>query len=160
MKRVLVLAAMLLALAAFPLSALAATPVQDNGNMFSSGAKNQATQIINTLQRQTGKEVVVYTVPSLNGQDPSAAADSIFRAQNVNGVLLFMSSQDRRLEIKVGQDTRQALSTQREAQIRDTILSDFRSNKFDQGLLDGVNGVRSALASAPASSRGAPVRQS
>jgi uncharacterized membrane protein YgcG len=160
MKRVLALAAALLALIVMPINALAATYIQDNANMFSSGAKNQATQLIDSLQRQTGKEIVVYTVQSLNGQDPSTAADNIFRAQNVNGVLLFMSKQDRRLEIKIGQDTRQAISSQREGQIRDTVLTDFRSNKFDQGLLDGVNGIRSALLNAPVATSGAPIRQS
>ncbi|HLG69675.1 MAG TPA: TPM domain-containing protein [Chloroflexota bacterium] len=148
MKRLAVLAVIFLAMLLAPLNALAATYIQDNGNMFSSGAKNQATQLIDNMVRRTGKEVLVYTVPSLNGQDPSAAADSVFQQNRVNGVLLYMSAQDRRLEIKVGADTRQAISTTREAQIRDHILSDFRNNQFDKGLIDGINDVNSSLPAA------------
>src|SRR5690349_14812115 len=65
MKRVAALVALLLAMASAPITALAATYVQDNGNMFSSGAKNQASQLIDNIVRRTGKEVLVYTVPSL-----------------------------------------------------------------------------------------------
>jgi uncharacterized membrane protein YgcG len=165
MKRVLLFVAMLLALVAAPLNALAATYIQDNGNMFSQNAKNQATQSIDRLVQRTGKEILVYTVPSLNGQDASAAADNIFRQNRADGVLLFMSRDDRKLEIKVGQDTRQALSTQREAQIRNTILNDFRANNqqgFDKGLIDGVNAINSALPNNGATGSGglAPATQS
>jgi len=164
MRRVLFLLAVVAALAMAPLQALAATYIQDNGNMFSAGAKNQATQQIDQLLQRTGKEVLVYTVQSLNGQDASAAADNVFRQNGTNGVLLFMSKDDRRLEIKVGQDTRQAISTSREAQIRDTILNDFRANQFDKGLLDGVGAVRTTLQSAASSgsrtTTGQPARQS
>jgi uncharacterized protein len=160
MKRLLFIMTVLTALALAPLNALAANYIQDNGNMFSANAKNQASQQIDQLVQRTGKEVLVYTVPSLNGQDPSAAADKVFSQNGTNGVLLFMSKDDRRLEIKIGQDTRQAISTQRETQIRDTILGDFRAGNFDKGLLDGVGAVRTTLASAPTSGGGqaAPAR--
>jgi uncharacterized protein len=140
----------LVALAAVPLQAFAANYIQDNGNMFSQTARNQASTAIDNMVRRTGKEVLVYTVPSLNGQDSSAAADNVFRQNSTNGVLIFASKDDRKLEIKVGQDTRAAISTQREAQIRNTILSDFRANNqqgFDKGLLDGINAVNAALPS-------------
>ncbi|MBV8087940.1 MAG: TPM domain-containing protein [Chloroflexi bacterium] len=162
MTRLLFFMAILAALAVAPLNALAATYIQDNGNMFSANAKSQATQQIDQLVQSTKKEVLVYTVTSLNGQDPSTAADSIFRQNGTNGVLLFMSKNDRQLQIKIGTDTRQAISTQRETQIRDAILTDFRSGDFDKGLLDGVGAIRATLTNAPLPGSGSavPVRQS
>lgn len=159
MKRLLFIMAALAALALAPLNALAATYIQDNGNMFSANAKNQATQQIDQLVQRTGKSLLVYTVPSLNGQDASAAADAIFRQNNVNGVLFYMSNQDRRLEIKIDDATRRTITTSRETQIRDTILGDFRAGNMDKGLLDGVSLVRSSLIGAAGSTAtGAPVR--
>jgi len=158
MKRLLLFLVALVALIAAPLTALAATYIQDNGNMFSSGAKSQATQLIDGLRQRTGKEMLVLTVPSLNGQDAAAAADNAFKQNRVNGVLFFASRDDRKLEIVVGQDTKQALPDSRAAQIRQTMLNDFRANNqqgFDKGLIDGVNEVRSTLGAAASSSRGA-----
>ncbi len=162
MKRLLAVFGMLAIFASAPLSALAATYIQDNGNMFGQAAKNQATQQIDNLVQRTGKEIVVYTVASLNGQDASAAADNIFRSQRVNGVLFFMSNQDHRLEMKVGQDTRGVISTSRETQIRDTVLADFRANNFDKGLLDGVNAASNAMltAAGPSGANARPAQQS
>src|SRR5690348_3157631 len=109
MKRALLFLVALLALVAAPLNAFAATYIQDNGNMFSSGAKNQATQTIDRLAQRTHKEILVLTVSSLNGQDAASAANAAFSQNRVNGVLIFASRQDRRLEIVVGRDTQQAL---------------------------------------------------
>ena len=165
MKRLLLLVAVLVALVATPLNALAATYIQDNANMFSANAKNQAMQAIDGIVKRTSKEVLVYTVPSLNGQDPVAAANNVFRQQQTNGVLIFASRDDRRLEVVVGQDTRQAIPASKSAQIRQTMLNDFRANNqqgFDKGLVDGVNAVNAALPSVRggANGRTAPATQS
>ncbi|HVA24372.1 MAG TPA: TPM domain-containing protein [Chloroflexota bacterium] len=154
MKRLFLFLAALTALLAAPLNAFAATYIQDNGNMFSSGAKNQATQLIDGLRQRTGKDVLVLTVPSLNGQDAATAADNAFRQNRVNGVLFFASRGDRKLEVVVAQDTKQALPDARAAQIRQTMLNDFRANNqqgFDKGLIDGVNAVGSTLGAAASS---------
>lgn len=145
---------LLMAIFAAPLNALAATYITDNGNMFSSGAKNQATSIIDNLVRRTRKEVLVYTVPSLNGQDVTAAADQAFQRNRTNGALIFISKQDKKLDIVAGTDTQQVLNQQRRNQVRDHILSDFRANKFDQGLIDGVSDISSILGGAATSSSG------
>ncbi len=164
MKRIFALLALFLALAAAPLQALAANYFQDNANLFSQSAKNQATSAIDDLVKRTGKEILVITVPSLNGQDARTAAENAFRQNRTDGVLFYISRDDRRLELVAGQATQQALPRNRLDQIRQTMLDDFRANNqqgYDKGLLDGVNGVRSALAgAAPQTTSGSqPVRQ-
>ena len=154
MKRALLLLGLVVALLATPLTALAAA-IQDGGSMFSQSAKSQAGQLIDSMQRRTGKQLVVYTVSSLNGQNAGTAARTVFNQQRINGVLFFMSKGDRQLELVIGQDTQRAIPPAREDQIRNTILTDFRSNKFDQGLIDGVNAVNQALPSAGSVSGGA-----
>jgi uncharacterized membrane protein YgcG len=164
MRRLVLFLAALMALLAAPLSAFAATSIQDNGSMFSSGAKSQAAQLIDGLMQRSGKQIVVVTVPSLNGQDAATAADNAFRQNSVNGVLFFASKTDRRLEVVVGQDTKQALPDGRATQIRQTMLNDFRSNNqqgFDKGLIDGINAVAAALPAASGARAGTtPARQS
>src|SRR5207247_1806712 len=98
-----------------------------------------------------------------------AAAENAFRQNRANGVLFYVSREDRKLELVAGQDTQQALPPARLDSIRQTMLNDFRANNqqgYDKGLLDGVSGVRSALASAggraagSVGAAGVPVRQS
>src|SRR5207302_1847373 len=137
MKRLLPVVAVLLALVAAPVSALAANYFQDNANLFSAGAKNQATSAIDDLVRRTGKEVRVITVPSLNGQNARVAAESAFQQNRVDGVLFYVSRDDRKLELVDTPSTRQALPPNRLDQIRQTMLADFRANNqqgYDKGL--------------------------
>jgi len=127
---------------AVPVLVFAATYIQDTGNMFSQQAKTAAQQQIDGLVQRTGKQILVYTIPALNGRDASQMADDVFSGQKINGVLLFMSAQDRQLEIKIDDASRQTITPSRETQIRDTMLSDFRQNEYDQGLKDGVDLIR------------------
>ncbi len=134
-------------------SALAAGGVQDNGGMFSASARNAANQKIQQIQRETGKTIEVVTVASLGGRDINAEADRIFQQDRLNGVLLYMSKDDRKLAIKVGVDTRKSISIQQEASIRETILSSFKKNDFDGGLLAGIDRIGSDLRAGAATGR-------
>src|SRR5579875_936617 len=81
-------------LAAFALSALPAAArdfVQDQAGMFSAGTVSALNARIGRFNAQTGKEIVVVTVPSLNGATLQSAANSAFAQQNVNGVLIFIA---------------------------------------------------------------------
>ncbi len=153
-----ILAALLSALLALgSATTLAAGGVQDDAGMFSPATRDQATALIAQIHRDTGKTVAVVTVPSLGGRDVSAAADEVFAQQRLNGILLFIARDDRKLAIKVGVATRSLISVQEEAAIRDTILAHFRQGEFDQGLLAGLerigtdlrNGVGSTSPTAP-----------
>jgi uncharacterized protein len=142
---------------------LALDAVQDAGNMFSPQARQTATDKINQIQRDTGKTVLVRTVPSLNGQDVLAAADQVFRQASTNGVLIFAAKADQKLAIKVGDETRALISQSEEAAIRDQMLAAFRSNKFDDGLTAGIdrigNDLRAGARTNTGSSRTAPATQ-
>lgn len=131
----------LVALGLFGSTVAAAGAIQDDGALFSQAARNDFTTREAQIERDTGKQIVVRTVTSLNGKDISAQADAAFAQLNVNGVLLYASKADKSLSIKTGQTTRQAISTQEEGQIRDQMLASFRTNDFDGGLLNATDRV-------------------
>jgi uncharacterized protein len=122
--------------------------VQDDAGMFSSGARNSAEQRIAQIERNSGKMVQVITTPSLNGRDIGSVSRQAFQDQRINGVLLYFSRDDRQLAIQVGQNTRGAITTQDEAQIRDTIVNHFSSNDFDGGLLAAIDQIGNDLVAA------------
>ena len=79
MKRFGAAAGLGLALLAGALPAHAATSfVQDGASMFSSGTVAQLQNTIGSFNAQTGKEIVVVTVPSLGGDTLQAAAQKVF----------------------------------------------------------------------------------
>ncbi len=136
------IAAVLLALFVFvggALPALAAGAVQDDGNLFSAGARTNAENKIAQIQRDTGKTVAVKTVPNLGGKDISTAADQYASQQKLNGVLIYAARDEKKLQLKVGVDTRAAVTTAEEAAIRDQMTKSFAANDFDGGLLTAID---------------------
>jgi len=77
------------------LASAAGTPIQDGAGMFSSSTVAQLDQEIGNFTAQTGKQIVVVTVPSLNGKPLADAAQATFQQQDVNGVLIFIAKDDR-----------------------------------------------------------------
>jgi uncharacterized membrane protein YgcG len=131
--------------------ALAAGAIQDDGNMFSAGARSSAEAKSNQIQRDTGKAVTVKTVANLGGKDISTTADQFFQQQKLNGVLIYAAKDDKKLAVKVGTDTRQAISTGEEGAIRDQLTQRFAANDFDGGLLSAIDRIGTDLrAAAPA----------
>ena len=139
MKKILALTALGLALASAP--ALAKTFVQDQAAMFTSNTVDQLNARISNFNAQTGKEIVVETVPSVAGGDVQAAAENAFAQQQINGVLIFVDKGDRkdylvpdRAAVQAGwwdSSTSQSILRAMEAQ--------FRAGDFDGGITTAVN---------------------
>jgi uncharacterized protein len=130
------------AFAALP-AAARDTFVQDNAGMFSQSAIAQVNQRIGAFNQATGKEIVVVTVPSLQGQTLQDAAQKAFTQQNVNGVLVFIARDDRRDIIVPDRAGAQAgwFSPDVLRSIRTGMESAFRSGDYDSGLSSAVDGI-------------------
>src|SRR5580658_661297 len=76
MTRFGMLPTVLLALLASALPALAAAPIQDGVGMFSASTVSTLNQEISSFTAQTGKQIVVVTVPSLSGKPLKDAAEA------------------------------------------------------------------------------------
>lgn len=117
--------------------------VQDGAGMFSKSTIDQVDGRIAAFNAATGKELVVVTVPSLDGASLQDAAAKTFSQQNVNGVLIFIARDDRRdiivpdrSGVQAGWFTSDVLRS-----IREQMEREFRSESYDSGLLIGVDGV-------------------
>ena len=96
MKRPFALACLALALTLPALPAAARDFVQDQAGMFSASTVSSLNERIGNFSAQTGKEIVVMTVPSLGNATLQDAANTAFSRQSVNGVLIFIARDDRR----------------------------------------------------------------
>ena len=126
-----------LAVAAPPASARDSY-VQDGAGMLSAATITALNTEIGDLNRQTGKEVVVVTVPSLDGATPKDAAEKVFAQQQVNGVLVFMAKAEQKDGI-IGDRASQAFFPPGSFDnIRQAMRGYFRDGDFDQGVTTGV----------------------
>lgn len=126
-----------------PLPAAARDFVQDQAGMFSAGTVAQLNGRISNFNAQTGKEIVVVTVQSLNGATLQDAAASAFSANNVNGVLIFIARSDRKDIVVPDRAGRQAgwFTPDVTRGIRQSMEAQFRSENYDAGITAAVDGV-------------------
>jgi uncharacterized membrane protein YgcG len=139
-------------------SAAATQPVQDGAGMFSSSTVSQLDQQIGDFTAQTGKQIVVVTVPSLNGKPLSDAAEAVFQQQNVNGMLIFIAKDDRKDYFLPDTATAEFFPEPTITSIRQSMESLFKAEDYDGGITAAVSGVlnvfRAHLNSAPQSGAG------
>jgi len=113
-----------------------------------------------------GDQIVVATVPSLEGRDIAGYAIELSRAwqlgtaRNDNGVLLLVAPEERKVRIEVGRGLEGALTDVRAGLIvRQDILPAFRDGDYAGGIERGVDAIIASIAgeyrAAPAGSSGA-----
>ncbi len=159
MKRLSAVFALAIGMLLGALPAAAATSfVQDGAAMFSPGTVAQLNNTIANFNAQTGKQVVVVTVPSLGGDTLQDAAQKVFSQQQVNGVLIFVAKDDRKDIIVPGRATAAFFPAETTRSIRESMESQFRDGDYDGGITTAVNGVldifRAHLSSAPNANSG------
>jgi hypothetical protein len=154
-----------LASAALFLLALTATAtstaraeVRDAADFFSDQAERQAEERIQRIRQQSGKDVVVETVPSMPGVPPASQAkerDDFFAREvarrgkeaGVDGVYLLVSREPTYLYVGVDPRTKEdTFSLNDRAAVREQLLSSFKSRDFDGGLLAALDAIDQRLA--------------
>ncbi len=131
--------------------------VADTADILSSSTENELNRLITQLERRTGAEMAVVTVPNTQGYaTPKAFTTQLFnywgigKAGQNNGVLFLISVGDRRLEIETGKGLATILPDSRVQEIIDQqILPKFRAGDFDGGTLAGVRQLTSVLQGQP-----------
>lgn len=150
-----------LALATFAAPASARDSfVQDGAGLFSPATVSSLNQTIGDFNRQTGKEVVVVSQPSLGGATVQDAAEKVFAQQQVNGVLIFLSKAEKKQGIITDRAARTYFPPGETATIRDAMRGYFRTGDFDTGITTGVNLILAQYRSHERALGGAATRQS
>jgi len=139
MKFLAVLSTVLLGLAVSLTPAVARDQyVVDNAHLFSAGTVQAANQNIAAFQSRTGKEVFVYTTPSLGGASWQDAAERVFAQNQVNGVMVFISTTPKAIHVIPDRASRSFFPATSTTAIANSIAANFRAGNFDGGLQNGV----------------------
>jgi uncharacterized membrane protein YgcG len=113
--------------------------VIDAAGLFSSATVANLNREIADFNRQASKEIVVMTVPSLNGQTLNAAAEDAFSKEQVNGVLFYFAKAEKQDAVLGDTASRAFFPSGTFANIHDAMRGYLRGGDFDQAITTGVN---------------------
>jgi len=125
--------------------------VNDYGNMISPQARATLEEELAVLERTDSTQVVVLTVPSLEGdviEDFSIRVGDAWKIGQKgkdNGVLFIVSKADRKMRIEVGRGLQGVLTDLSSGRIIDRVIKPrFKQNQFDEGFLEGTRAIIAA----------------
>lgn len=131
-------------------------PVLDSADMLSDATEAALNQQLTQYNQETGRAIVVATVPSLNGAQIEPYATALFSEwgiggeQRDTGLLLLIARDDRELRIEVGYGLHPYFGGIMAGRvIREVITPQFKAGDFDAGVTQGVDAVLSHLANSP-----------
>lgn len=127
-------------------------PVVDQTNTLNDEQKNNLAAKIAEERNQTGNQIAILMIPSLNGDALEDYSLKVARGWGIgekgkdNGVLLLVVKNDRKVRIEVGYGLEGPLPDARASRIiRDRIIPNFRDNKFYEGIDSGLQGIIMAI---------------
>lgn len=127
--------------------------VQDYAGVLSEDAKAHIRAQGARLAAQTKAQVVVVTVPTLDGANPDEFGLAILRQWGIgdkklnNGVLMLVAVQDRISRIEVGYGLEGALPDGKTGRIQDeNMVPFFKQGKYEAGIVNGYQALTSVVA--------------
>ncbi|MEP6543051.1 TPM domain-containing protein [Microcoleus vaginatus GB1-A2] len=129
------------------------TWVTDKANILSDSTETQLNQMISDLEAKNGSEITVVTVPETKASaTPKVFATELFNSWGIgkkgknNGVLLLISSGERRVQIETGSGIQSILPDAKAVGIIKTeITPRFQQQDFDGGTLAGTKALVNVL---------------
>lgn len=122
--------------------------VVDDANMLSPAVEQQLTEELATLEASTGRQVVVATLPSLQGYEIEDYGYQLGRTWKIgdekrdDGVLLIIAPNDRKVRIEVGYGLEPVLTDALSSTIIQTaILPAFKAGKMEEGVVAGTEAI-------------------
>lgn len=126
--------------------------VVDTAQMIDPAVREQLTQQLLALEQTSGDQIVVVTVPDLQGVPIEDFGYQLGRAWGIgqkgkdNGVLLIVAPNDRKVRIETGRGLEQHLTdAMGRIIIENAILPKFRRGDFSGGIRDGVRDIKATI---------------
>jgi uncharacterized protein len=126
--------------------------VNDNASVLSEATRNSLSEKLKEHETRTTNQIVVLTVPSLNGESIEDYAYNVFNEWKLgqkdkdNGILIVVVPDERRMRIEVGYGLEGTLPDILAGRIIQNIMAPrFREGDFDAGITEGVNAVIAIL---------------
>jgi uncharacterized protein len=126
--------------------------VVDEANILSPAVEQDISRMSERHEKATGDQIVVLTLPSLEGESIEGYATRVFEAWKLgqkgkdNGVLVIVAPNDRKMRIEVGYGLEGTLTDAAAARIiREVMTPQFKGGNFEAGIQNGVTAIVQGL---------------
>ncbi|WP_292212052.1 YgcG family protein, partial [Mesorhizobium sp.] len=130
--------------------------VVDNAGIIDAGTRAALTQKLAAFETKGSDQIVVATIPSLDGEEIEPYANRLFRfwklgqAKENNGVLLLVAPNDRKMRIEVGYGLEGTLTDlHTKLIIENDMVPAFRAGDFPGGISKAVDDMIMVLEGNP-----------
>lgn len=118
--------------------------VNDAANILSAETEDYIFAQSRALDEATTAQIVVVTVPNLEGRDLEGYATELFRSYGIgdakknNGLLILLALEERQVRVEVGYGLEGALPDAKTGRLQDEyMIPYFKDDNFDEGMLNG-----------------------
>ena len=122
--------------------------VVDDAGILSPQAEAQLTQELANLETQTGRQLVVATLPDLQGYEIEDYGYQLLRTWGIgskerdDGAILIVAPSERKVRVEVGYGLEPVLTDALSSVIiNQTILPAFKAGQMEQGVVDGTQAL-------------------
>jgi uncharacterized protein len=126
--------------------------VNDYAQILSPATIQQLDNALKYFEQQESTQIAVLTIPTLDGDSLEDFSIRVAESWKIgqkkldNGAILLIAKQEKKLRIEVGYGLEGKLTDLASSQIiRDVIAPQFKQGNFDQGVIDGVTAMMSAV---------------
>lgn len=126
--------------------------VTDNAEILSGPIRKSLTERLKTHENNTGNQIAVLTMPSLEGESIEEYAETVFKEWKLgqkgkdNGILVIVAPQDRRMRIEVGYGLEGELPDSLAGSIiRNVMTPKFKTGDYNGGIEEGVSAIITVL---------------
>lgn len=129
--------------------------IADEANVLSPQVENDLNMTLWDLQKKSGADLVVVTLPSLNGRTVEEVALDIGRSYKLgavgknNGMVFLTAPNERRMRIELGTGLEDKISIQTLEDIRDNdIFPYYKREEYERGITRGAYVLAKTVAQA------------
>lgn len=126
--------------------------VVDTARLLPPAEKDRLGAELRRYAEASGNQIVILTLPSLQGEDIASFANKVARAWGVGaksgntGVLILVARAEARVRFEVGRGLEDRLTDVLSKRIqRDVTVPHFRAGRFGQGLFETVTAIETSL---------------
>lgn len=126
--------------------------VSDFGKLLSDSEKSELNEIISAYEKQTGVEICILTIESLNGYDIESFSQEVFKQWKIgkessdNGILIAVSLNDHKWRIQTGYGAEILLPDAICSEIgQNNIVPNFKNNNYYLGLKSTVDAIKNNI---------------
>ena len=123
--------------------------VRDHAKMFSPDTVRQSEETLRSVRRESGWQVVIETVESLEGKGPAERALANAKALNVHGLYVLIAKKEHQVAVEPSRSAEPAFPKAKDGELRDKLVAEFKAKHYDQGLLDLVSGAQKLATAHP-----------